>query len=122
MSRRELLANPDLTRVLIAPCGCVAGADVTDEVPGFCRSIEEAREDIRNGFTESLMSLDDFAGVRAGLPAHARVGSTGATVLDALAHIAPGHEVTVDLIRDLDASRPAGRSATVWLRRAVTAT
>jgi hypothetical protein len=25
------------------------------EVPGFCRSIEEAREDIRDGFTETVV-------------------------------------------------------------------
>ena len=48
------------TRVLIAPCGCIAGADVTDEVPGFCRSMSEAREDVRAGFTEGRMSVEDF--------------------------------------------------------------
>jgi hypothetical protein len=42
-------------RALIAPCGCVAGLDMSDEVPGFCRSIEEAREDIRDGFTETVV-------------------------------------------------------------------
>lgn len=48
------------TRVLIAPCGCIAGADVSDEVPGFCRSIDEAREDVRDGFTEGRMSVEEF--------------------------------------------------------------
>jgi hypothetical protein len=48
------------TRVLIAPCGCIAGADVSDEVPGFCRSVEEAREDIRDGFTEGRMTVEEF--------------------------------------------------------------
>ena len=50
----------DQTRVLIAPCGCIAGADVTDEVPGFCRSLDEAREDVRAGFTEGRMSIETF--------------------------------------------------------------
>ena len=36
--------------------------------------------------------------------------TTASPVLDALAHIAPGHEVTVDLIRDaLDASQATSR-------------
>ena len=49
----------DSVRVLVAPCGHVAGIDVTTEVPGFCRDAEEAEEDLHNGFTERRMSLDE---------------------------------------------------------------
>lgn len=45
-------------RILVAPCGHVAGIDVTTEVPGFCRTVEEAEEDIGAGFTERRDSLD----------------------------------------------------------------
>ena len=55
-----MTATVERCRVLIAPCGCIAGADVTDKVPGFCRTIDEAEEDIRNGFTEGRMSVEDF--------------------------------------------------------------
>lgn len=51
--------STDAVRVLVAPCGHIAGIDVTTEVPGFCRDIDEAEEDIAHGFTERRMTLDE---------------------------------------------------------------
>jgi hypothetical protein len=53
-------------RVLVAPCGCFAAADVTDGVPGFCRPIDEAREDVRDGFTETAMSPEEWRAAALG--------------------------------------------------------
>ena len=47
-------------RLLLAPCGCVAAADVTTNVPGFCRTTTEAEEDIAAGFHEATVSRDDY--------------------------------------------------------------
>ena len=49
------LLDPPRTRVLIAPCGCVAALDATDGQPGFCRTRSEAAEDTRDGFTETIV-------------------------------------------------------------------
>ena len=56
----------DRVRVLVSSCGCIGAADVTDEVPGFCRTIEDAREDVRDGFTESTMDLEEFRACQTG--------------------------------------------------------
>ena len=45
-------------RVLVAPCGHIAGMDVSDDVPGFCRTKEEAQEDLANGFSVMTTRLD----------------------------------------------------------------
>lgn len=50
--------SKEFVRVLVAPCGHVAGIDTTTEVPGFCRTVPEAEEDIGSGFSESRMPLD----------------------------------------------------------------
>ena len=54
------------TRVLVTSCGCIAAADVTDAVPGFCRTIDEAREDVRDGFTEIRMIITEFRAAKTG--------------------------------------------------------
>lgn len=53
----------DRVRILTAPCGCDAGADATDAVPGFCRSKSEAAEDLRNGFTERIIAMTEFRSI-----------------------------------------------------------
>lgn len=60
------MAMLDHVRVLVSSCGCIGAADMSDEVPGFCRSIEEAREDVRDGFTESTMDLETFRASKMG--------------------------------------------------------
>lgn len=56
----EVINDADkVVRALIAPCGCVAGVDTTDAVPGFCRNDTEAEQDKANGFTERLMTLSE---------------------------------------------------------------
>lgn len=44
-------------RILVAPCGCVAGIDLTDDFPGFCRTNDEAAEDLHAGFREHQTTL-----------------------------------------------------------------
>ena len=56
------MATLEHVRVLLSSCGCISAADVTDGVPGFCRSIE----DVRDGFTESTMSLEAFRATKMG--------------------------------------------------------
>ena len=56
----------DRVRMLVSSCGCIRAADMTDDVPGFCRTIEEAREDVRDGFTESTMDLEEFGAAKMG--------------------------------------------------------
>lgn len=47
-------------RVLVAPCGHIAGADLTDEIPGFARTVDEASEDVRLGYTERQMDVEEL--------------------------------------------------------------
>ena len=47
-------------RLLIAPCGCTCAADLTNSVPGFCRTKKEAREDMALGFHERTASWSDY--------------------------------------------------------------
>jgi len=46
-------------RLLVAPCGCIAAADISDELPGFCRTNEEAAEDLRLGFRERFGTIEE---------------------------------------------------------------
>ena len=47
-------------RVLIAPCGCFGAGDISDDIPGFGRTIDMAREDIRDGFTETQTTIEEW--------------------------------------------------------------
>ena len=46
------MSERGMVRVLVAPCGTWVGVECTDDEPGFTRTIREAREDLRLGYTE----------------------------------------------------------------------
>ena len=47
-------------RVLIAPCGCLVGGDITMSGPGFCRTRAEADEDAARGYREEVRTVAEF--------------------------------------------------------------
>lgn len=57
MTTADLLPGGKV-RILIAPCGCMAAEDSTTNVPGFCRSADEAAEDMAAGFHEMTVERD----------------------------------------------------------------
>ena len=59
MSSHDTLPG-DMVRILTAPCGCVCAVDMTNAIPGFCRTKEEAKEDMLLGFHERTVSWSDF--------------------------------------------------------------
>ena len=46
------MSEQGMVRALVAPCGTWVGVECTDDEPGFTRTIREAREDLRLGYTE----------------------------------------------------------------------
>ena len=53
------MLSESAVRVLVTPCGCWVAADATDAIPGFCRSEEEAREDLRLGLAGVRASVEE---------------------------------------------------------------
>ena len=51
-------------RVLIAPCGCLVGGDITMSGPGFCRTRAEADEDAARGYREEVRTVAEFRASR----------------------------------------------------------
>ena len=51
-------------RVLIAPCGCLVGCDITMSGPGFCRTRAEADEDAARGYREEVRTVAEFRAAR----------------------------------------------------------
>ena len=51
-------------RVLIAPCGCLVGGDITMSGPGFCRTRAEADEDAAHGYREEVRTVAEFRAAR----------------------------------------------------------
>ena len=57
--------SPDAPcRVLIAPCGCLVGGDITMSGPGFCRTRAEADEDAARGYREEVRTVAEFRAAR----------------------------------------------------------
>ncbi len=69
--------SPDAPcRVLIAPCGCLVGGDITmsgprrwraagtTRVTGFCRTRAEADEDAARGYREEVRTVAEFRAAR----------------------------------------------------------
>ena len=69
--------SPDAPcRVLIAPCGCLVGGDITmsgprrwraagtTRVTGFCRTRAEADEDAARGYREEVRTVAEFRASR----------------------------------------------------------
>ena len=57
--------SPDAPcRVLIAPCGCLVGGDITMSGPGFCRTRAEADEDAAHGYREEVRTVAEFRAAR----------------------------------------------------------
>ena len=57
--------SPDAPcRVLLAPCGCLVGGDITMSGPGFCRTRAEADEDAARGYREEVRTVAEFRAAR----------------------------------------------------------
>lgn len=85
-------------RVLIAPCGCFGAGDISDDIPGFGRTIDMAREDIRDGFTETQTTIEEWRAKSLGCT-HTpkwRAPMTRQTVPDVWHEAGHGHCVTGD--------------------------
>ena len=65
MTATDVRPGPDAPcRVLIAPCGCLVGGDITMSGPGFCRTRAEADEDAARGYREEVRTVAEFRAAR----------------------------------------------------------
>ena len=65
MTATDVRPGPDAPcRVLIAPCGCLVGGDITMSGLGFCRTRAEADEDAARGYREEVRTVAEFRAAR----------------------------------------------------------
>ena len=65
MTATDVRPGPDAPcRVLIAPCGCLVGGDITMSGPGFCRTRAEAYDDAARGYREEVRTVAEFRAAR----------------------------------------------------------